>query len=280
MELNNFSAAARELKLTVAAVSKHVSHLEQALGVKLLTRTTRKIKLTEIGHQFYIQSQLILRAIEDAEAVIAQTQEEPAGKICIKSDRYFAERFIVPRLKEFYIHYPKVQVELESSERVPDLIGENFDVVFGRTIQNTENIIQRTITTTYFCLCATPYYLKQHGVPHAPKDLVHHHYLSHTTRMPNDQISFGKKEQIYLKPSLLINDSDALLQCALMDMGIVKLQHFVVASALNEGRLVEIMPQYKHPVIPINVFYQPTKYLQAKVKKFIDYICEKLPKTM
>lgn len=280
VELNNFSAAARELNLTVAAVSKHVSQLENELNVQLMTRTTRKIKLTEVGHQYYLQCKNILRAIHDAEAIITQTQEAPTGQLKVKSERYFAERFIIPKLSGYYQLYPDVQIELESAERVPNLIDEKFDIVFGRSIQQSENIVQKTITTTHFTICASPGYLQKYGTPTAPRDLVNHKYLSHAHRIPNDQLSFGKNDHIYIHPHLLINDSDALLHCALQDMGFIKLQNYVVAEAIRNGQLVVLLTNYKSPAIPISVFYQPATYLQTKVKTFIEYICDGLPETM
>jgi DNA-binding transcriptional LysR family regulator len=280
VELNNFSAAARKLSLTVAAVSKHVSQLEAELKITLMKRTTRKLILTDIGHQYYLQCKKILSAIEQADAIISQTQNEPVGKLRVKSERYFAERFIVPKLHLYHELYPKVQIDLESSERVPDLITERFDVVFGRSLQQTENIIKKHISTTHFTLCASPEYLQEHGHPKQPRELINHQYLSHKGRLPTDTIEFGKNEQIYLEPTILINDSDALLQCALSHMGIIKLQHYVVSQALAEGRLIELLDNYPDKSIPIHVFYQPEKYIQTKIKTFIEFICKDLPEEM
>ncbi len=280
VELNNFSAAARELDLTVAAVSKHVSQLETELNVKLMTRTTRKLLLTDVGHQYYLQCKNILRAIDEADAIIAHTQDEPKGKLRVKSERYFAERFVIPKVKDYCEKYPKVQVELESAERVPDIVKENFDVVFGRSIQQSENVLQKNIATTHYSLAAAPSYLEAHGHPKTPRDLINHKYLSHSNRIPTDLLQFGKNEHIYIEPTLLINDSDALLHCAKQGMGMVKLQHYVLSEAIRAGELVELLTNYPSPPIPINVFYLPEKYLQTKVKTFIEFICENLPNEM
>lgn len=279
VELNNFSQAAKHLKLTVAAVSKHVSQLENELNVKLLKRTTRRLMLTEIGHQYFIKCKDVISACHEADAIISQSTKEPTGTLNIKSERYFAERFIFPRLKNYQEKYPKVTVSIESAERVPNLIDENFDIVFARSLQETAGIVQKTITNTHFCLCASPVYLEKFGTPVHPKDLINHHYLSHSSRMPTDVLEFGK-EQVYIEPILLINDSDALLQCALDDMGIVKLQHYVVSDAIKKGKLIEILTNYPSTPFPIKVFYQPEKYLQTKVNTFVEHICNDLPNTL
>ena len=280
VERNNFSAAARDMELTVAAVSKHVSQLETELNVQLMSRTTRKLTLTDIGHQYYLQCKNVLRAIDKADAVISQTQDEPNGTLRVKSERYFAERCIIPKLKDYMEAYPKVQIDFSSGERVPDLVKEKFDIVFGRSLQQTDNIIEKTITTTHFSLCASPAYIEKHGCPKTPRDLINHQYLSHSTRIPNDLLQFGKHGHVYIMPTMLINDSEALLKMALEDMGFVKLQHYVVADAIDKGLLVEILNDYKSLNIPINVFYQPEKLLQTKVKTFIDFICADLPEVM
>lgn len=280
VELNNFSAAARQLSLTVAAVSKHVSQLENELKVKLMRRTTRKLVLTDIGHQYYLECKKILSAVSEADAIIQQTQNEPTGALHVKSEHYFAERFIIPKLDEYHRLYPKVQVNLESSERTPDLINDKFDVVFGRSLQQHEDIIQKKIATTRFILCASPKYIEQKGLPKSPRDLVEHQYLSHSGRMPTDIIEFDNDERIYLEPTLLINDSDALLQCALADMGFAKLQRFVVAEAIENGQLIELLPNELKLPIPLHVFYQPEKYLQTKVNTFIEFICKEIPEVI
>lgn len=276
VELNNFSAAARHLFLTVAAVSKHVSQLETELKVKLMRRTTRKLMLTDIGHQFYLQCKKILSALEEADAVISQTQDAPTGKLRVKSERYFAERFIIPKLHEYHERYPSVKVELESAERVPNLIKEGFDVVFGRSLQESENVVKKTIANTHFTLCASPTYLKKHGHPTTPRELINHHYLSHSGRVPTDSIEFSKDEQIYIEPCLMINDSESLLQCALADMGIVKLQNYVVSQSIARGDLLALLSNYPSAPIPIYVFYEPAKYLQTKIKTFVEFMCQDL----
>ena len=280
VELNNFSSAAKELGLTVAAVSKHVSQLERELNIKLMQRTTRKLVLTEIGHQYYLKCKEILQAIANADAIIAQTQDEPSGKLRVKSERYFAERFIVPKLAKYKATYPKVQLDLEIDEHVSDLIEEKFDIVFGKNIQQTDNVIKKNIATTHFTLCASPKYLEVHGTPKSPKELIKHQYLSHSMRLPKDLLQFEQGEHIYLEPAIFLNDSDALLNCALNDMGIVKLQHYVVAEAIDQGKLVELLTQYKHPPIPFYVFYQPERLLQTKVNRFIEFVSNDLPAVM
>ncbi len=183
-------------------------------------------------------------------------------------------------MKAYQDQYPKVTINIESAERVPNLIDENFDIVFARSLQQTAGIVQKTITNTHFCLCASPVYLEKYGIPKQPKDLINHHYLSHSERMPIDVLEFGEEDQVFIEPILLINDSDALLQCALDHMGIVKLQHYVVADAINDGKLIEILTNYPSTPFPIKVFYQPEKYLQTKVQTFVEYICKDLPKTL
>lgn len=280
VELNNFSAAAKELKLTVAAVSKHVSQLENELGVKLMKRTTRRLMLTEIGHQYYLRCKDILEACRVASSVITQSTDEPSGLLVVKSINYFADRFILPKLKAYQEKYPEVRIELDSAERVPDLANEDCDVFFGRAVQETENIVQKRISSTRFCLCASPEYIEKYGSPKNSRDLVNHKYISHSKRTPTDVIHFGDEEQVYIEPTLLVNDSDAIMSLVKQGMGFSRLQHYIVSDAIQKGELVELLPDYPKSIFPINVFYQPDKYLQTKVHTFVEFILEDLPKSL
>lgn len=280
VEMNNFSRAAKALNLTVAAVSKHVSQLEAELGIELLQRTTRKLVLTEIGHQYYLQCKNIMHAIDTAESIVKQTQDEPSGILTVHCEPYFADRYVVPKLPEFQKKYPKVNIDLYITDSGQTTIDEKIDLFFGKSAQQIPAFSQKVISKTHFTLCASPKYLEKKGTPQKPKDLLQHDYLSHSRRQPVNCIKFEHGEQVFIEPRLLLNDSNSLLACALNDMGFVKLQHYVVAESIKQGKLVELLTQYPNPPISLSVFYQPEKILQTKVKAFINHICEDLPEEL
>ena len=276
----SFTAAAKELDISAAAVSKQISLLEAELGVMLLHRTTRQVSLTETGETYYREVQLVLLALDKASGVIAAAKDEPSGLLRVKSARYFAEHIIIPRLAEYRATYPQVVVDLQIAEQIPHLLEEDLDVVFGMSAQVASNSIQKKITTTRYVFCASPKYLMAQGTPNQPADLAGHHYITHTMREPNDRWIFPSGETVYLKPVLYLNDAQAMLECAVNGLGVVALHHYQVAQALAKKELVEILASYRLPLIPVFLYYHPGRYMQPKVKTWVEFMSNNLPKEL
>jgi len=276
----SFTDAAKILKVSAAAVSKQVSLLEAELGITLLNRTTRRVSLTETGETYYEQAQLVFLALDKANSVVAAAKEEPTGLLRVKSSRYFAEHFIIPRLPEYLATVPKVRLDLQIAEHIPHLLEEDLDVVFGMSAQVASNSIQKKITSTRYVCCVSPAYLTAYGEPRQPADLQEHHYITHTMRSPNDRWSFPSGETIYLKPLLYLNDAQGMLESAIKGVGIVILHHYQVAEALERGDLVEILTTYRMPLIPVFLFYHPGRYMQPKVKSWVEFMSKNIPKEL
>ncbi len=276
----SFTAAAKSLHLSGAAVSKQISLLEADLGVMLLNRTTRNVTLTETGENYYHEAQLVLLALEKANGVVAAAKEEPAGLLRVKSARYFAEHIIIPRLPAYREAYPQVILDLHIAEHIPHLLEEDLDVVFGMSAQVASNSIQKKITSTRYVFCASPDYLVVHGRPDHPSDLQKHDYITHTMRTPNDRWIFQSGETVYFKPLLYLNDAQAMLDCAKQGLGIVALHHYQVAHALASGELVEILEHYRMPLIPVFLYYHPGRYMQPKVKTWVEFMSQNLPEEL
>ena len=200
----NFTAAAKELSISAAAVSKQISLLEEELGIQLLQRTTRHVALTEIGSHYYNEVQDVLLALDKANGVVAAAKEEPVGLLRVKSARYFMEHFIIPRLPAYRAAYPKVILDLQIAEHIPHLLEEDLDIVFGMSADVASNSIRKKLTTTRYIVCASPNYLQAYGEPKEPKDLAKHQYLTHTMRTPNDVWTFPSGERVHLKQILYI----------------------------------------------------------------------------
>ncbi|KTD38670.1 transcriptional regulator [Legionella nautarum] len=270
VQCRSFTGAAKQLAISPAAVSKQVSLLESELGVSLLERTTRKVLLTSVGEAYYQEVQTVLQALEQANSIISASQTEPQGLLRVKSSRYFAETIILPRLPAFSAHYPQIKVDLQIGEQIPHLLDEGLDVVFGMSTQVASNSIQKKITTTRYVFCASPEYLARFASPEKPSDLQRHHYLTHSMRNPNDQWIFPSGETIYLNPVLYLNDAAALCDSACRGLGIIALHHYQVAEALKAGKLVEVLPKYRMPLIPVYLFYHPARFIQPKLRVWIE----------
>jgi len=272
VQCGNFTAAAKELNISAAAVSKQISLLEEELGISLLQRTTRQVSLTEIGAHYYHEVQDVLLALDKANGIVAAAKEEPVGVLRVKSARYFMEQFIIPRLPAYRESYPKVSLDLQIAEHIPHLLEEDLDIVFGLSASVASNSIRKKITSTRYVVCASPHYIQTHGRPNYPADLAKHHYITHTMRTPNDVWSFASGEQVYLKPVIYLNDAQAMVECAMRSLGVVIAHHYQVANALACGDLLELLEHHRMPQIPIFMYYHPGRYMQPKVKTWIDFM--------
>lgn len=268
---NGFAAAARKNSVSTAAISRQISALEEELGVELLQRTTRQIFLTEIGNEYYQQCKKMLNQLQDAENAIAGSQHEATGILTIASSPHFALRYLFPYLSQFMELNPKLQIRFNFAERFPDLVKEEIDVLFGVSMEGPPELVRRRITTTRYVICASPKYLKKFGMPKVPSDLVNHRYITHTMRKPDNMITFKDDKKIYIDPYLWLNDSRMMRECAIKDMGVVKLHDYMVADALKEKKLIEILSEFKESPQSVYLYFQQRRYLQPKIRKFIDF---------
>lgn len=271
VEENGFAAAARKKNVSTAAISRQVTALELELGTQLLQRTTRQISLTEIGEEYYQQCKKIVSELRDAEIAIANSKNEATGVLHIMSNRYFAITHILPKLSEFMFLNPNLRIHFQLAERFPNLEKEGIDILFGVSFEGSSALVRRRVATTRYVLCASPNYLKKFGTPETPSDLFKHHYITHSIRRPDNVILFKDGKEIQLVPILLLNDSYAMRECAIHDMGIVNLHDYMVADALKSGKLVEVLRDYQEPQKNVYLFYQQSRYLQPKIRRFIDF---------
>ncbi|MDP1881061.1 MAG: LysR family transcriptional regulator [Parachlamydiaceae bacterium] len=274
-ELGSLAAVARKLGISSAAVSKQLTKLEEELGLQLLLRSTRKVELTEIGTDYCHQCRRIFEEVEAASALISQIKVIPNGVLNVVSGRHFATTYIVPHIKEFLLKYPKIELNLELAERVPDINTEAIDVLIGMSIPTTGDAIQKRIAITSYSLCASPNYLEQFGTPKKPDDLKNHRYITHSMRKPDNELVFHDKT-ISITPFIRVNDTETMLNFALDGLGIVKLHHYVVKKYLEQGILKELLTDYNQSNIPIYVAYPQRRFIASKIRCFIDFITEKI----
>lgn len=274
VEHNGFAAASRKLNLSTAAISRQVTALEAALGVELLKRTTRQLSLTEIGADYFQQCKKTMTELQEMELTISGSKRIATGTLRIMSNRYFGIKTILPRLSQFMAKNPKLAVNVELAERFPNLAEEGIDIMFGYSIEGPPELVRKRIATTRYVLCASPRYLKKHGAPKLPSELTGHQYITHTMRKPDNAIMLKDGKQILIKPTLWLNDSYAMRECAIHDMGIVNLHDYIVTDAIKNGKLVEILKHYQAPQKNVYLYYQQSRYLQPKIRQFIDFYCQ------
>lgn len=274
-EKRNLAEVGRLLGISSAAVSKQLTKLEEELGIHLLIRSTRKIELTEIGEIYNEQCKRILEEVEASNALISQTKLSPKGLLKIVSARHFGGMYIVPHIAEFLERYPDIELNIELAERIPDLEREGIDVLIGMSISAGPGAIQKRIATTSYKLCASPTYIKKWGSPLKPKDLTEHRYISHSMRKPDNVVIF-QNEKISIKPFLQISDAQAMLNLALEGVGLIYLHDYMVNESIERGELVEVLQSYSLKDIPIYVAFPERRYVNSKIRCFIDFIFKKI----
>lgn len=270
-EEGSFAACAKKLKISPAAVSKQISLLEKELGFELMSRSTRRLALTDAGVFYFEHAQKILNEMAEIDALALEMRKEPMGILKIACERYFTESYILPFLTKFLNRYPKIQITLELIERIPNIEKENIDIVIGLGCTLSESSIQKTLGFTKYVVCASPAYLNEFGTPKHPLELKQHRYINHTERTPVNIFKFSEGQEFYLEPYLLLNDTKAMKTCAENSLGIVKLHHHVVKDALKAGTLIEILADYSESKEPIFVTYSPRKHIPPKIRVFLDF---------
>lgn len=279
VEEESFALAAKKMKISTSAISKHINKLEEILKLQLLLRTTRKIVLTPPGTLFYEQCKSILMRVEEAQDMIGELHAEPQGNLKIVAARYFAKQFLNPAINLFLTKYPLIYLNLEWAERMPDIEKEAVDIVMGMSVPaESLNIIQKRIMSTRYVFTASPIYLKNHGTPKRPSELSTHRYLTHSMRKPNSTLLFPNHEPVSVKPYLQVNDAETLLDFTMQGMGIMKTHEYVVSEAINQGKLIEILKPFSGEEVPIYVAYPQRRILSRKIRCFIDFIEECLVK--
>ncbi|HNQ04632.1 MAG TPA: LysR family transcriptional regulator [Thiobacillaceae bacterium] len=277
VDLGSFTAAAEALEMSPQLVGKHVLEIEQRLGVRLLNRTTRRQSLTDFGRVFYERSKIVLAEVEIAESLAAETRAIPSGRLRINAPVSFGMKTLAPRLPEYLRSHPKVDVELSLSNRAVDLVDEGYDLVFRIGVLADSELIARPLAPYRFVLCAAPGYLEGRPPIRKPEDLTQHECLVFAYTELRNQWTFDGPSGRVTVPvrSRLASDHDETLLCAaLAGMGILLQPQDVVQAALDDGRLVRLLPEYEAPSRPMHLLYAPDRRITPKLRSFLDFSVE------
>lgn len=279
VERGGFSQAARELGLTPSAVSKLVTRLEDRLGVRLLNRTTRSLALTPEGEAFLVRSQRILADIAEAEDEVARFRARPRGLLRVNVGSAFGMHQLAPALPDFLERHPEVQVELSINDRVVDLIEEGADIGIRTGSLADSSLIARHICDVERVICASPEYLRKHGTPKKPDELLEHNCLRLASfptlwRWPFD--SAEGVRQVEIGGRVTATDAETLVRLAVAGAGIVRLVDVVAAEGIRSGELVPILKDSHHvEPIPLHVVYPQGRHRSPKVAAMVDFLVER-----
>lgn len=276
VELNSYSAAARELRLSPSAVSKLVGRLEQALGAHLLNRTTRKLTLTAEGEVFIARCRRILAEMEDAENEVRGSRERPRGRLRLHVGTGFGVHQVVPALPRFFERYPEVRLDLVVEDRHPDLVKEAIDLSV-RPGPPDPALVVRTIFKFERVVCAAPAYLNRYGEPRSPDDLAHHCCVG-LSSLPRGHWPFTTavgRRVVEILPTITATNVDCVLRFALMGLGIVRLNEFIVAEEFRRGRLVPVLADFHcAEAEPMLAMYAHMRHRLPRVAAMLDFMSE------
>ena len=280
VEAKGFSAAAPALGLTPSAVSKLVTRLEARLGVRLLQRTTRALRLTEEGEAFYASARRIVSEIETLESEIGARRDTPHGLLRVTVSVAFATHQLAPIVAEFLDRYPAVQLELLPSDQLVDIVGEGIDVALRIGRLADTSFMARKIGEDKRLICAAPAYLARHGTPTRPEELARHACIvggrerTYLNRWPF-RID-GALTEIEVGGPCSVNDGEMQMRLALQGVGIVRLTRLAVTQAVRAGELVSLLnPFSADEPLPIHAVYPHRRHLASKVAAFVDFLIEK-----
>ncbi|OEC33675.1 DNA-binding transcriptional regulator, LysR family [Pseudomonas cuatrocienegasensis] len=284
VEAGSFSAAARQQGSTASAVSRQIAHLEQALGLRLLERTTRRLRLSEAGAEVFERCREMLGAAQAALDVGERLMSHPRGRVRLSVPKAFGRFLVAPLIHDFLQRYPEVEVSLNLSDRSPDLISDQFDLIIGITDQPPPALAGRPLCQVQQLLCASPAYLQQHGTPQHPQELVRHACLYLDESADDHRWHFSKSAEqcvVTVSGRFASNHSEVRLGGALDHLGITCLPHFTAAAALASGELLLVLPEWRYTGSYQGtawVLYHPTRHLPPKLRVLIDHLAEGLGK--
>ena len=279
VEGGSLAAAARQLRRSPAAVTRMIAALEDHLGNQLLRRTTRSLKLTELGEQYIVACRRILAELAEAERVAAGERATPRGLLSLTAPVAFGARHVRPIVDEFLAAHPEVQVRMTLVNRVVHVIDEGIDVAVRIGDLPDSSLLALRAGELRRVVCASPAYLETHAAPVDPADLAAHACIAFSELVPADRWSFASGE-VDVPPRLTVNTAEAAIGSALAGTGITCVLSYQVDDELRRGALVELLADHAPPPMPVHVVYPAGSVLSAKVRGFVELALPRLRKAL
>lgn len=278
-EAESFAGGARRLGMSPPAVTRAVSALEERLGVRLLTRTTRIVRPTEAGLRYLEDARRIIAEMDEADEAAAGVNAEPRGRLAITAPVLFGRMFVTPAIVEYLQRHPSVDVSALFVDRVVNLIEEGLDV--GIRIGHLPDSSMKAIKVGQVrsVVCASPSYLATHGKPVLPGDLRRHILITASGVSPVAEWKFvekGKTLSVRVQPRLTVTTNDAAIESALAGFGLTRLLSYQIAPYLASGQLKVVLRDYEPMPLPIHVIHREGRQSAAKVRTFVDTIVQRL----
>lgn len=276
VECHSFTSAALTLSMQKSTVSRRIAQLEERLGVRLLNRTTRKLRLTEVGQAYYERCRQIMQEFAEAEEAIMQLQSEPTGLLRVSSPIEFGQLFLGGVIGDFMCRYPAIQVEVELTTRMVDPVEEGVDIAIHRGRPQDSSLVARPMMSSPRQLFASPAYLAEHGTPQKPEDLIQHRCI-HTLMDDGRKWHFLQPSvSVPVNPVLTVNNITFAREAAVSGAGIINVPAFIAEPLVEQGVLCRVLEHCVLPSTELYALYPSRRFQAMKVKAFIDYLIEQL----
>lgn len=274
-DTSSFTQAAEKLGVTRSAVGKSIARLETNLATRLIHRTTRSVSLTEEGRLFYDHALRILCEVDDAEATLAERNQIPKGRLRLDIPTAFGRLHVLPVLQRFLAEWPELEADVTFSDDYCDLVSDGIDVAIRIGGPTDSGLIRQVLAPHHFITCATPAYLQQYGIPRSIADLQHHKKIVFTyanASVPWRYQVEGEMRDVKFQGNLKLNNSEAIRDAALNNLGIVQLGAFLIGEDIKQGRLVPVLEEFRREEMPITAVYPTRRHVSPKVRRFVEML--------
>lgn len=285
VETGSFTRAANGLTMPKATVSNSIRSLESHLRTRLINRTTRRLSVTMDGALYYERASRIVSTLDELDNSLLKSNATPSGRLRVEMAGSFATSVLVPALQDFYEKYPDLQIDLGVSAGDTDYLAENIDCALTVGNPSDPSLIARRVGDLDFVTCASPHYIGNFGLPENPEDIrVGHRAIGYfrSRTQPAAPFRFVSEEKsIDITPDYLlsVNDSRTFIQALTLGLGIGQTPRFTAREAIENGQLVQILPEWSRCRVPLFVVYPPNRHLGNKVRVFVDWLIRLLANT-
>lgn len=280
----SLSAAARTLNVPLPTVSRRVSDLEAALGSQLVVRTSRKLHLTEAGSLYVASARRVLEELAEAERAASGEYRAPRGDVLVTAPILFGTLNVAPIIHDFLGIYPEVNVRLVLSDQIIDLVEAHVDVAVRIGFLPDSALLARRAGEISWVVCASPDYLRRHGVPATPAALGAHDCIAFEGLQRRREWAFvgpdGRGQSVTISPRFSVNTASAVTQGAVAGLGIARLLSYQAAACVGQGDLVPILSGFTPPAIPVHLVISAQQYQPLKIRAFLDFVLPRLQKRL